>query len=528
MAAAQAKADAEAADVSLKAAGSGSRDTGGGRRPAKRVAREDVETELKRLLTSVTKTKMHPLHVAASSGGIEVLSALLSLARTQEGWAWDLDAKDWGGNTAVHLLCKQPGASLEAIETLTRAGASVRAPNRDRQQPLHLAVCANNLEVVKQALLGHADINCRDKSQQTPLHYLVRSFSGWEPLCTNPRASEGDLKQHRSLIRLLLMPEHKAEINARDVDGKTPLYLSVESGCPDLVGQLLKRGADVQLSANTGELPVEAAVRLNSSQTLKELINHGALEDPARLRPGEVRQRLMRMAFSDGTRRDAAEALVDFGRVGLQSEDTRWATSTLTRFAGDGDLKLVKLLLHAGAPPSGAGKGGARVQSWDWQPGGRDLSPLQAALESGSVAVAKVLVEHGAMVGNNTEWAADFIKAKATERAQDGSQTDTDMVSLLLKAGASVPIEYKTDPTVVAAMGAIREELKDFRSEVTTILQLLPNQLQEGFRMVQGNFSKVCNRQPGYPAEPPGLQPGAADCEQPLPVCSRPHCSCPS
>ena len=102
--------------------------------------------------------------------------------------------------------------------------------------------------------------------------------------------------------------------------------------------------------------------------------------------------------------------------------------------------------------------------------------------------MARVLVDSGAMVGDNSAWAADFIKAKALENPEEASTKGTEMVSLLLKTGVAVPREYQADPTVMAALHGIKEEMKEMRRsmmETTTVLQALPKQLQEGIKMMQ-------------------------------------------
>jgi type II secretory pathway component PulL len=100
------------------------------------------------------------------------------------------------------------------------------------------------------------------------------------------------------------------------------------------------------------------------------------------------------------------------------------------------------------------------------------------------------------MVGSKAEWAANYIKTKVIENNhQDASSSkDTEIVSLLMKAGAAVPAENKTDPTMLEALNGIKEQLKEVlqgQTEQTIILRALPDQLQKGFRLMQARFSNV-------------------------------------
>jgi ankyrin repeat protein len=98
---------------------------------------------------------------------------------------------------------------------------------REKQTPLHFTVMEaikqgeqwDSMEVAKVLLEAGADVNARDASQNTPLHYAA-------------------LHGHTTVAKLLL--EAGGDINARNRKGKTPLALAQRGG---IVALLRTHGA---------------------------------------------------------------------------------------------------------------------------------------------------------------------------------------------------------------------------------------------------------------------------------------------
>jgi ankyrin repeat protein len=102
-------------------------------------------------------------------------------------------------------------------------------------------------------LLAHgADINARDIGGRTQLHYA---------------AEEGRV----NVAELLLA--HGADVNAKDNEGKTPLRKAAESGKKELAVLLLANGADVNARDNIGLTPLYRPFSKDESELL---LAHGA------------------------------------------------------------------------------------------------------------------------------------------------------------------------------------------------------------------------------------------------------------
>lgn len=58
---------------------------------------------------------------------------------------------------------------LETLSRLIVMGVNINAGDYDRRTPLHLAVSAGNVDVIKYLIEKGADVNCKDRWGATPL-----------------------------------------------------------------------------------------------------------------------------------------------------------------------------------------------------------------------------------------------------------------------------------------------------------------------------------------------------------------------
>jgi len=106
------------------------------------------------------------------------------------------------------------------------------------------------LEIGQHLLDCGADVNARDNEDWTPLY-----LAAWE----------GRLDFAQMLL------EHGAAVNARTTDdGETPLHRASGSGHIDVVRLLLEHGADPNISDSHGRTPSDAASRPEIVQLLSD------------------------------------------------------------------------------------------------------------------------------------------------------------------------------------------------------------------------------------------------------------------
>ena len=193
------------------------------------------------------------IHLATQNGDLDILTFLVtrganvSCAKTlQEGY------------TPIHIaaLNNKP----QALEFLVgRVGSlNIRCQRLyGALTPLHLAVKAGHVEIVKILCENGACLGISDLEGRTPLHYA---------------ADRGNMEV------LDILFKHGASIKIMDAGGRSALHYAVYSKSPDCVQLMIDKGANVNEGKNTGDpcTPLVSAVTVGSLEVVDVLIRNGA------------------------------------------------------------------------------------------------------------------------------------------------------------------------------------------------------------------------------------------------------------
>jgi ankyrin repeat protein len=183
----------------------------------------------------------------------------------------------------------------------------------------------------------------------------------------------------------------KADPNAGEPDGTTPLHWAARNGDAALVDRLLKAGANAKTANRYGLTPIAVACETGSAAVVERLLKAGVSANAT----GPLGETALHTCARGG-HTAAARLLVTSGATIDVVESWRGQTPLMWA-AANGHAETVRLLVEAGADVNAR----SALQTWERQrtaeprdkwlpPGG--LTPLLFAAREGRVDVVKVLI----------------------------------------------------------------------------------------------------------------------------------------
>ncbi|KAI6182263.1 hypothetical protein M3Y97_00361200 [Aphelenchoides bicaudatus] len=207
-----------------------------------------------------------PLQMSVKWGLSEVTKLLISNLKCKT------DAQDAEGRTAAHIcILEQDHQTLDLLLGHPNPASCFMLRDKYGQTPLllspsadvngngenllHWAVKANDFESVLFLLGLQIDVNIavNDQSRRTPLH-IYAEFGNSE-----------------IILRNLLVAG--ADINEKDSNGRTSLFIAASNNKTDVCQILLENNADSNLTDNEGNTCLHAAVSHGSIKTVELLLN---------------------------------------------------------------------------------------------------------------------------------------------------------------------------------------------------------------------------------------------------------------
>ena len=183
------------------------------------------------------------LHVAASRKHSEVVQVLIDAGA-------DIETKNVDGNSP--LLLASISGELTTMTKLVKAGADVRATNTGRSTCLIFAAYHGHTDAVRYLVgLSEVDLNHQDMSNYTALHYAVE-------------------QKHTDVVEVLI--DAGADIETKNVDGRSPLHLASISGELKTVMKLVKAGADARATDAGRETCLILAALHGHTDTVRYLV----------------------------------------------------------------------------------------------------------------------------------------------------------------------------------------------------------------------------------------------------------------
>ena len=191
-----------------------------------------------------------------------------------------------GGFNALHYACLETEARPELIELLGSAGIDVNARHfferhgvkveadtplmmicRERvlvaEMPLHNVIkCTDRLAKVEALLRIGANTEVQDANRMTPLMIACQGVTSdtlpiVEALCSKPRVSN---IVKRETARPTTLRRGIANLEVRDIKGRTAFIIAIVNGTLEVAQYLVKRGADIHAVNNSGKNALDICI----------------------------------------------------------------------------------------------------------------------------------------------------------------------------------------------------------------------------------------------------------------------------
>jgi len=210
----------------------------------------------------LTENGSTPLLIAIYARQAEVANVLLSFPEVVQGVNEFFPQTDPKKRNAFQVAVehRQTGAVARMLGT----GSNVNAVDAESLSPLHHAVLAGDIDLVKTLLAHGADLNKTENNQSTPL-FLA---------CQSPLIDDGATRA--KLVSLLL--KAGADPDIIDVkSGMTPLHASLQSdGGEDAARALLQYPVNKDLPDAAGNAPLYYALQAPGTTLLAMMLAAGA------------------------------------------------------------------------------------------------------------------------------------------------------------------------------------------------------------------------------------------------------------
>ena len=319
-----------------------------------------------------------PLWIASANGYAAVAEILLE-ARADAAWAGHKSG-------ATPLFMAAQGGYAELVELLHRHGASVLAARKDGVSPICVAAQGGRLAVVRLLASLSADVNQASESGFTAL-MAARQEGHTET--AQALVELGALSGESTSLDMFgaaragdaaaITAIHAAgtSVNARDVDGSTPLHEAARAGHVAIVELLVGLGAELQPEGQKdGCTPLWLAAAVGRGSCCEALLRLGACVNTPNVNGATP----LYMA-AQGGHAEAAAALLR-GGAAPDAALPNGFTAALAAAQG-GHTAVVRMLATAGADLRRADASG------HW-------TPLEIARQAGHAETAAALVELGA------------------------------------------------------------------------------------------------------------------------------------
>ncbi|MRG45560.1 ankyrin repeat domain-containing protein [Chitinophaga sp. SYP-B3965] len=364
------------------------------------------------------------------------------------------------GTDVWDMFCAAKAGDIPTMKTLLEKDPTLYRSEFDYRNPMSFAVRENQPEAVAFLLeQGASPISsgtndtllqiARDRGHEEIKHLLETAIGGKKGTAGGTIMAEAIRSRDLQKVRELLdaSPEY---VSGLDENTNQPIHWAVMTRQPEMIDEVLSRGADINAERADGARPLQLCngdygfrgwrdVPKEGNPTPREIYDHliksGAYLDIYMAAVTGNLERVKELLDEDPTLVNGIAKYVSYYAGG---------GSLIKNAAIGGNIEIMRLLLERGADPNLPEEGIA--------PQGH---ALHSAALSGNMEMVKLLLDHGAHPNVPIESSADTLSAMINSNNQP-------MINLLCSHGASRSVDllaYYGDIQTAAAVFAANPAL---------------------------------------------------------------------
>jgi len=208
-----------------------------------------------------------PLHGASINGYTPIVTFLL-----EKGADTELQSTD-GGFTALHFAATE--GHLDVVRLLLNAKANPNSKDQWGNTPIFRA--GNKEEIGKLIIQSGGDPSIENEHGISPLNSPAMAFRYLQPQQKSDEINLRALVNKEDIDSLAKALESKSgDLEAKNEQGKSPLYLAIEKGNTKIIALLLAAGADINTQEKFGYTPLAIAAMRGNLDLVKLLLEKGA------------------------------------------------------------------------------------------------------------------------------------------------------------------------------------------------------------------------------------------------------------
>jgi ankyrin repeat protein len=227
-----------------------------------------IEESLLKLLDFIKSLKINTtiLHIAVEYNISNLINYII------KKYNQDIDLQDYLAWTPLHWAAWLNNSDI--ISILIKNGANIDAKGKNNETPIYLAAFKGNIEAVKILLDNKANVEIKTILGNAPLH--MASYNEHIEVISMMLSHKADIDirtdvrynsalhiaaWHGKIKSAVYLLDNGSDINAKTVNGCTPLHRAALNGQKSIIELLITRGVDINTYDELGRTPLYCAYK---------------------------------------------------------------------------------------------------------------------------------------------------------------------------------------------------------------------------------------------------------------------------